>query len=196
MAVAAIADGVALAARSVAFVWIDEGVGGAIVRDGELVRGFTGGAGEIDLLPVATGDGPVQKLADALSPEALDRLATGGGLGSADDAVAPGSAVAEEVARRVAVGLAAIVAVLDPEILLLGGRYGAPAAEGLGDDIRRALAARLETDPSALPELRPYPVGPDAALTGAARIALAEARRSAFRTGSLPTSTDPVRSSS
>lgn len=196
MALAAIADGVALAAPSMAFVWIDEGVGGAIVRDGELVRGFTGGAGEIDLLPVPTGEGGVEKLADALAPETLDRLATGAGMRSADDAVAPGSAVAEEVARRIAVGLAAIVAVLDPEILLLGGRYGAPAAEGLGDEIRRALAARLETDPSALPELRPYPVGPDAALTGAARLALAEARRSAFRTGSLPSSTDPLRSSS
>ena len=196
MALAALADGVALAAPSMAFVWIDEGVGGAIVRDGELVRGFTGGAGEIDLLPISTGDGRLEKLADALAPEALDRLATAAGLRSADDAVASGSPVAAEVARRIAAGLAAIVAVLDPEILLLGGRYGAPAAAALGDDIRLALAARLETEPSALPELRPYPVGPDAALTGAARIALAEARRSAFRTGSLPSSTDPLRSSS
>ncbi len=195
MALAAIADGVALAAPSMAFVWIDEGVGGAIVRDGELVRGFTGGAGEIDLLPVTTGGG-VEKLADALAPATLERLAASAGMLSADDAVAPGSAVAEEVARRIAVGLAAIVAVLDPEILLVGGRYGAPAAAGLGDDIRRELAARLETTPSALPELRPYPVGPDAALTGAARLALAEARRSAFRTGSLPSSADPLRSSS
>ncbi len=57
---------------------------------------------------------------------------------------------------------------LDPELVLLGGRYGAPAAEQLADDIRVALAERLETDPAALPRVRPYPVGPDAALTGAA----------------------------
>jgi predicted NBD/HSP70 family sugar kinase len=88
------------------------------------------------------------------------------------------------------------VAVLDPALVLLGGRYGAPAAERLGPAVLAELARRLETEPSALPELRPYPVGPDAALTGAARIALAEARRTAFRTGSLPASTDPLRSSS
>ncbi|HEV7623805.1 MAG TPA: ROK family transcriptional regulator [Amnibacterium sp.] len=196
MALAAIADGAALAARSMAFVWIDEGVGGAIVRDGELVRGFTGGAGEIDLLPVGMQDGRIEKLADALAPEAIGRLAAGAGLGDADSALSPDSPVAAEIARRIAAGLAALVAVLDPEVVLLGGRYGAPAAGRLGSAVRTALAARLDTDPSALPELRPCPVGPDAALTGAARIALAAARRAAFRTGSLPSSTDPIRSSS
>ncbi|MCU1474684.1 ROK family transcriptional regulator [Amnibacterium sp.] len=196
MALAAIADDAALDARSMAFVWIDEGVGGAIVRDGELVRGFTGGAGEIDLLPVATADGRIEKLADALAPGAFDRLAGEAGLADAESALVPHSRASAEIARRIAAGLAALVAVLDPELVLLGGRYGAPAAARLGDDVRAALAARLDTDPSALPELRPYPVGPDAALTGAARIALAAARRSAFRTGSLPSTTDPIRSSS
>ena len=196
MALAAIADGAAADTRSLAFVWIDEGLGGAIVRDGELVRGFTGGAGEVDLLPVVMPDGGTLKLADALSPAALAALAAGAGLATADSALGTGSPVAHEVARRIAAGLAAIVAVLDPELVLLGGRYGAPAAERLADDIRVALAERLETDPAALPRVRPYPVGPDAALTGAGRIALAEARRTAFATGSLPASADPVRSSS
>ena len=196
MALAAIADGAALAARSMAFVWIDEGVGGAIVRDGELVRGFTGGAGEIDLLLVATGDGRIEKLADALAPEAFHRLAEEAGLADAEAALVPQSPAAPEIARRIAAGLAALVAVLDPELVLLGGRYGEPAAARLGDGVRAALAVRLDTDASALPELQPYPVGPDAALTGAARIALAAARRSAFRTGSLPSTTDPIRSSS
>jgi predicted NBD/HSP70 family sugar kinase len=196
MALAAIADDVAPAARSIVFVWIDEGVGGAIVRDGELVRGFRGGAGEIDLLPVATGDGRIEKLAVALAPEALERLAADAGVDRPEAALAAESPVAGEVAHRIAAGVAAIVAVLDPELVLLGGRYGAAAAHHLGDGIRAALASRLETPPEALPELRPYPVGPDAALTGAARIALTAARRSAFRTGSLPSSTDPLRSSS
>jgi len=196
MALAAIADGAAAETRSLAFVWIDEGLGGAIVRDGELVRGFTGGAGEVDLLPVAMPGGATMRLADALSPAALAQLAAGAGLPTADAALGTGSPVAPEVARRIAAGLAAIVAVLDPELVLLGGRYGAPAAEQLPDAIRSALADLLETDPAALPRLRPYPVGPDAALTGAGRIALAEARRTAFATGSLPASADPLRSSS
>ncbi len=196
MALAAIADGAAADTRSLAFVWIDEGLGGAIVRDGELVTGFTGGAGEVDLLPVAMPDGASMRLADALSPAALADLAAGAGLPTAESALDAGSPVAVEVARRIAAGLAAIVAVLDPELVLLGGRYGARAADRLADAIRSALAELLETDPAALPRLRPYPVGPDAALTGAGRIALAEARRTAFATGSLPASADPLRSSS
>ncbi|HEY8318370.1 MAG TPA: ROK family transcriptional regulator [Amnibacterium sp.] len=196
MALAAIADGAAAETRSLAFVWIDEGLGGAIVRDGELVTGFTGGAGEVDLLPVAMPEGASMRLADALSPAALADLAAGAGLPTAEAALDADSPVAAEVARRIAAGLAAIVAVLDPELVLLGGRYGAPAADRLADAIRSALAELLETDPAALPSVRPYPVGPDAALTGAGRIALAEARRTAFATGSLPASADPLRSSS
>jgi predicted NBD/HSP70 family sugar kinase len=185
MALAALAAGTAGETRSLAFVWIGAGLGAAVVRDGELIRGFTGGAGEIDYVRIPEADGALARLGDLLSPAGLEAL-VGDDLEAGlrfDEADGP---VARELVRRLALGLVAIVTVLDPELVLIGGRYGAPLAERLGDALRAELARLLDTDLSFVPDLRAVAVEPLAALDGAEHLALRAARESAFRTGSLP----------
>jgi predicted NBD/HSP70 family sugar kinase len=187
VALAAIEDGAADGGGSFAFVWIDEGLGAAIVRDGELIRGFTGGAGEIDYLRIPVGaDGGEQKLGDLLGPGVLGPLERAlAGEPAADGAV-------EDVVRILAHGLTAIVTVLDPELILLGGRYGAVIGGAQADALRSALAAALETELTSVPAVRPHAVDATAAISGAARIALDTARGIAFRSGSLAPASDLV----
>jgi predicted NBD/HSP70 family sugar kinase len=201
MALAALDGGLAKEAQSFVFVWIDQGLGAAVVRNGELIRGFTGGAGEIDYLRLpdpALPLGPGAKLGDVLSPQALAALAHDGAAQERDlmDALtAPvPSGLASELVRRVGQGLVAIVAVLDPELILLGGVFGTAIAQALASPIREELARLFETDLSFVPMVRAHDVKPDAALIGAERVALMAARGTAFRSGSLvpPLAPDPA----
>jgi predicted NBD/HSP70 family sugar kinase len=189
MALAALRDGVVESARSFAFVWVDEGLGAAVVRDGELIRGFTGGAGEIDYVRIPVqGDSrrEGQKLGDLLSPAALGSLE--GALDGRTDVLGPGALDVETAVRVLALGLASVVAVLDPELIVLAGRYGAAIGHGHGDALRGELAALLETDLTFVPAVRAFAVDATTALSGAERLALDTARGIAFRSGSLPPS--------
>ena len=114
--------GVAAGSEGFALLWIGEGLGLAIDLSGTLLRGARGGAGEIGYMPLYNLDGERRAdLQDLIGGEAVLELA-------ASHAV-PGSTPAEVVAaaveagnqaflgglaERVAVGLSAVVAVLDP----------------------------------------------------------------------------------
>jgi predicted NBD/HSP70 family sugar kinase len=159
------------------------------VRDGELVRGFTGGAGEIDYVRIpGHGDGGRggSKLGDLLSPAALHPL---------EVALATGDPAGEEVQgvlRVLALGLASVVTVLDPELIVLGGRFGAVIGRAHADAVRTELATLLETDLGFVPAVRSFAVDATTAISGAERVALESARGIAFRSGSLtPTSGSP-----
>lgn len=185
MALAALHDGITGTARSFAFVWIDDGLGAAMVRDGALIRGFTGGAGEIDYVRIPTPSGAAgEKLGDLLSPAALGPL---------EPALSQsGSTEVADVVRTLALGLTSVVTVLDPEVIVLGGRYGSAIASGQAPALRRELAAVLETDLTFVPAVRAFAVDATTAINGAERVALDTARRIAFRSGSLtPTSPSP-----
>jgi predicted NBD/HSP70 family sugar kinase len=196
MALAALADRVAERARSFAFVWIDEGLGAAIVRDGGLIRGFTGGAGEIDYvrIPVPAGGGADAggKLGDLLSPAVLGPLEDA--LASAErperGPEADAAEGVESVLRVLALGLASVVTVLDPELIVLGGRYGGAIGRWHVDALRHELAAVLETDLAFVPAIGAFAVDATTAINGAERVALDSARGIAFRSGSLTPTTD------
>ncbi|MFD9793052.1 ROK family transcriptional regulator [Streptomyces sp. NPDC059070] len=129
--------------------WLGRGVGAAVFLDGRLRRGVSGGAGEIGFLPVpgtsglpsATGcDGGFHSLAGA---GAIVRLAarhglTGGAEALVRDAEGP---FLEELAERLAIGAAAVVSVLDPGLVVLGGELGHAGGEVLAERVRRRLAA-------------------------------------------------------
>jgi predicted NBD/HSP70 family sugar kinase len=82
------------------------------------------------------------------------------------------------VARRLATGLAAVVAVVDPELVVLSGQV----AQAGGD----ALRARVEEELTGLalprPLLRISDLEGDPILTGALRTALTQARDTVFDT--------------
>ncbi|MBO8193583.1 ROK family transcriptional regulator [Streptomyces oryzae] len=169
-----------------ALIWVDSGTGAAVVVGGTLLRGATGGAGEIGYLPLpgaplARGGSGENAAADAgggfqslVSVPAVRRLANGRPLAEA----LADPAVREETARRLANGIAAVVAVVDPQLVVLSG-----AVPRTGGEALRALVER-ELTGLALPRplLRLSELDGDPILSGALLSALALARDEVFNT--------------
>jgi predicted NBD/HSP70 family sugar kinase len=156
-------------ASTFAFVSVGTGIGMGLVLDGKLHRGAHGAAGEIAFLPLTDGDldpRDAQRrgaLESAASAAAVVRAARRAGtrLRSARGvfaAAAAGDERAQEIvaeqASIVARALAAIVAVVDPELIVLGGGIGrAPDfAEEVGDALARISPVVPDVRPSALGE--------------------------------------------
>jgi predicted NBD/HSP70 family sugar kinase len=153
-AVAERASGIAADADSFALLWLgEEGLGLAIDLGGTLLRGARGGAGEIGYMPVGlptrADRGPaVHDFHDLVSGTAVRDLAGRHGI-DADTgraavalvAAAPAAHTAflEALATRVAVGLAAVIAVLDPPLIVLGGDVGQAAGTPLAEAVMVAL---------------------------------------------------------
>ncbi|MFE5585378.1 ROK family transcriptional regulator [Kitasatospora sp. NPDC056531] len=193
-AVAEQATGAAAGFEDFVLLWAGAGVGAAIVIAGRLHRGFTGGAGEVGYMPVP--DSPVEWDARRrkfggfqaqVGAPAVRALAREHGLGapSAEESIAKalatpgaGDTFLTELAGRLAVGLAVIVAVVDPQLVVLSGAVPSAGGERLRalveDELARICLARPEVRSSALPG---SPV-----LHGALQRALADAREAVFST--------------
>ncbi|MBJ3811339.1 ROK family transcriptional regulator [Streptomyces flavofungini] len=165
-------------------VWLDEGVGAAIVLGGVLLRGATGGAGEIGYMPVpgapllrGPGGTPSSYRGgfESLVSGAVVRERAGGK--PLPDALAD-AVVRDELAHHIATCLAAIVAVVDPELVVLSGQV----AQAGGEELR--LRVKEEMTGLALPRplLRISELDGDPILTGALRTALDQARETLFDT--------------
>lgn len=180
-------------------VWADEGVGAAVVLGGALLRGVTGGAGEIGYMPLpgaplarggpdATvgpdGGGGFQRLVS--SPAVVELAAAQGieaptasaALAAALDTPGAGDRVLSELARRLATGLASVVAVIDPELVVLSGEV--PHAGG--ERLRKLVEAEMTGLALPRPQLRLSRVEGDPILIGALQTALADARNTVFDT--------------
>ncbi|MEU1018207.1 ROK family transcriptional regulator [Streptomyces sp. NPDC005898] len=137
-------------------LWLGEGVGAAVVLDGVLRRGASGGTGEIGFLPVpgtgslpsATGcEGGFHSLACAAALRELgaEHGLSGPGLTAADvvhRAVGSGAdAFLDAVADRIAVGAAAMAAILDPGCVVLGGEVGRAGGAALAERVTARVSA-------------------------------------------------------
>jgi predicted NBD/HSP70 family sugar kinase len=150
--------GCAVGCRNFALIAVGTGVGMGIVLEGELYRGPRGAAGEIDFLPLSVdqapvtgGHGALESVVSGPAIVARYRSATGrADVQSVSDLVAAAAAgdtaaaqAVGELAAAVAFAVAAVVCVLDPERVVLGGGVG--SIEGLVPPVREAfgrLAAR------------------------------------------------------
>jgi predicted NBD/HSP70 family sugar kinase len=158
-----------------AFVSVGTGIGMGLVLDGKLHRGAHGAAGEIAFLPLA--DGPLDSrdarrhgaLESAASSAAVVQAARRAGTRARSArSVFAAAAAGDEAAREVVAGeaalvaraLAAIVAVVDPELIVLGGGIG--RAPGFAEEVSAELA-RLSP---VVPEVRPSALGEDAVVDG------------------------------
>ncbi|WP_405557199.1 ROK family transcriptional regulator [Streptomyces sp. NBC_01171] len=166
-------------------LWLGHGVGAAVVLDGRLRRGASGGTGEIGFLPVpGTGslpsatdcDGGFHALAGAAAIGALAHehgLPGGGpldGPGAArvvGQAVSAGDAPAarflDALADRLAIGAAAVTAILDPGCVVLGGEIG----QAGGEVLATRVGARLKRMSPLATEVRAGTLGGAAVLRGA-----------------------------
>lgn len=175
--------GAAAGAHRAAIVPVGTGIAAALVVDGRmLVAG--GYAGEIGHLKVAAaGDcvcgqvGCLEAVASAAAVARAYAIRTGagtplpGGAATVARAVAAGDptarAVWDEAVARLADGLAAIVAMVAPEVVVIGGGL-ARSGELLLGPLRAGLARRLSYAP--VPDVRQASLGSAAALVGAAAL--------------------------
>ncbi|MER5485492.1 ROK family transcriptional regulator [Streptomyces sp. NPDC002812] len=171
---------------SFVLLWLGEGVGAAVVLDGRLRRGASGGAGEIGFLPVpGTGglpsatncDGGFHELTGRAGVAAL--AAAHGYRGPVEEAVAgaAGPAFLDALADRLAIGAAAVAAILDPGCVVLGGELGRAG----GPDLAARVARRLTALSPVPTEVRAGDLGDTAVLTGA-RLAARESAQSVLFT--------------
>src|SRR5580693_4271024 len=179
------AAGAAAGADDFVLVWLGGGLGLATMLGGQLHRGTAGAAGEIGYLPVhgaplhtditLPASGGFQALAGG---SAVRALAAEYGFAAATPAEAVQAAIAgseaflDELAHRVAVGVASVCVVLDPGLVVLGGEVGRAGGA--------ALAARVAADVAGIcparPRVVPTGVPDEPVLRGAMLAAVAQAR--------------------
>jgi predicted NBD/HSP70 family sugar kinase len=149
-------QGAARGKRNFAYFGIGIGVGMGIVADGKLLHGARGAAGEIAYLPV--GGDPFDPIGlvngtfeTAVNSAALVRRYHGYG-GPPDSSIAAifaaigrgdmaAAAAIDETARLAALAINAVTAVIDPELIVLGGSIG--RRPEIGDRVRALLPRTL-----------------------------------------------------
>jgi predicted NBD/HSP70 family sugar kinase len=192
-AIAEAATGAAAGFDDFVLIWIGRGVGLASVIDGHLHHGSTGAAGEIGYLPVAGAElprdaskrgakGPFQAIAGADAVKAIGRKHGFRGAEAADvvrAAVAAGDAgepVLDELAGRLALGVAATCVVLDPPLVVLAGEVGQAGGPALAERVEREVAAITLVSPQVVITA----VAIEPVLHGALRTALDAVRDEVF----------------
>jgi predicted NBD/HSP70 family sugar kinase len=174
--------GVAGAADSFALLWFGEGLGLAIDLGGTLLRGVSGGAGEIGYMPLGLPPSPEQRsdLHDVVGGRAVLALAKEHGIEAAtpgEAVIQAGPAMLAALAERIAVGLAVVVAVLDPALVVLAGEVGQAGGTPLRDAVFTAMRSASPLDT----EIAVTSLADDAVLLGALDAALAEVREELIR---------------
>jgi predicted NBD/HSP70 family sugar kinase len=201
--------GVGAGSRLFVYVMIGTGLGMGIVADGRPFTGAHGAAGEIGFLPLSGRTEP-GTLEDAVSAEAVVRAARAFGMTDADARTGTGArpgagptagpltakavfeaartgnpaavAAVRQEGERLAHTVAAVAAVLDPDLVVLGGGVGHSAdllLRTVGETLRRLTPLRPKVAASAL--------GEDAVLLGAVATALGTARDTVFERRSAGT---------
>ncbi|HEU5354293.1 MAG TPA: ROK family transcriptional regulator [Actinocrinis sp.] len=190
-------------ARDMVVLWVAEGIGAAVIIDGKLHRGATGGAGEVGYMPVpgapvvrSIGRGTTGGFQALAGGPAVLKLARQHGFTGADpqsavaravEAIAGPAPVAvqqaarrllTELADRLATGLAPIVAVLDPELIVLSGAI--PRSGGAA--LRELVAEALHGMAIPRPRLVESALADNPVLAGAIHAALAATREAVFDT--------------
>jgi predicted NBD/HSP70 family sugar kinase len=204
--------GVAGGHEDFVLLWNEEGIGAALVIGGRLHRGRTGGAGEVGFLPVPgtplvrdpaqINSGGFQALAGAnavlrwahelalpydpdaaLHEKAAGLIARAVVVAEGESGDGPHSELLRRFATGTAVGLASMVAVLDPQLIVLSGDVLSAGGETLRAMVRAELAELTVPRPAlVLGAVTERPV-----LHGALQCALATTRDDVFDT-TLPRS--------
>ena len=182
-------------------VTVGTGIGGGIIIGGKIYRGHYGVGAELGHI-VVDPDGPVcgcgnrgcwEAVASGTAIGRLARQRVEGGAGAdlraavggdldaitgelvGESAIA-GSAFARdvlaEIGRYLGIGLASIVNIFDPEVIVIGGGAAAGTGELLLDPARASMQAHiLGTSWRTAVRIVPAVLGNDAGVVGAARLA-------------------------
>ncbi|MFD5231755.1 ROK family protein [Streptomyces qaidamensis] len=222
-------DGAARDRDTFVLLWLGHGTGAAVVLDGALRRGASGGTGEIGFLPVpgtnalptsTDCEGGFHSLAAAAAvvdlavecgvpvgavqepsavgvvraaaavvreaagrvpcaappgrPDGVPEVAAGA---SSSGASGPALRFLDALADRVAVGVASVVAILDPGCVVLGGEVGQAGGAALAARVQDRIARMTPL----LTEVRATTLGGGAVLRGALLTARERAQEELFR---------------
>ena len=175
------------------FIAIGTGVGMGLILDGELRRGFNGGAGEIGYLPLGENvsqlskEGHFEELigGHAVESKYLKQVKSKKTLIEIFESAAKGDSISEkivdELGSNIALGIRAICSVLDLGEIILGGGIG--SREDLYAKIVEELRKTMQNPPS----VKISTLGARAGLVGAMSYALSEMRGHVLTHGSLIT---------
>lgn len=172
-------------------LWIGVGLGYAGLMDGAPLRGASGAAGQIGYMPSPGASTPPLPphhdrtegypggLQSLIGFEALTALAGEHGVDDAIAEISRPSALLDAYAQRIALGLAAVVSLLDPGTVALAGSIGHAGGQHLADAVDTRLAA-VSPVPS---RVVPGAFGADGVLRGALELAVRAARDAAWGSG-------------
>ncbi|TDP98917.1 MULTISPECIES: ROK family transcriptional regulator [unclassified Leifsonia] len=179
---------------SLVALFLENGLGAGIVANGELHRGARAEAGEIGYLLMersslgrsydARGDLEDRIGSLALTQRARERgipIPDGGSLTAEDvfelarDGNADAQELADEILDMVAIAVAALVIVLDPELVVVGSSF-----VGSSDTVIPGIQERLRGRIIRVPRIEPATHREDAVLLGAAELAAAEVNGFAY----------------
>lgn len=172
--------GAARGLRDVVFVAIGTGIGVGILSNGRVLRGahgIAGAAGWFALDPAWTEAYGAMGCweAEAAGP-AIARRAGRSDAGAVVEAARAGDpgalAAVGRAAGYTAMGVANLVSLLNPEVVVLGGGFGHGAADLLLQPIRAGVRRWAQPVAAARCRIEASQLGEDAGLLGAARLAL------------------------
>ena len=180
------AAGAGRGTRHMIMLTLGTGFGGGLILDGRVYRGAVGAAGELGHMVVehdgvpcqgaCTGRGHIEGYASGRAADARAAAALGAGVDPhelvaralAGDAAAHDVLV--DVGRRLGSAMGSLVNVFNPELIVIGGGFGAAAGE-LVLEPARAVVAREALPPARdLVRIVLAELGSDAGLVGAGLI--------------------------
>lgn len=190
------AVGVASGVSDFVLVWFVLGPGMAVMINERLHRGASGSAGEIGWLPVPGAPLPAdvgqsrpeplgasfQSLVgrQAILALAAEHGVPGEEVGDVMEAAVGGEPAGDrfldELARRIAIGVASVAVVLDPELVVLGGRLAGRGGAELSGRVQREVAHLAP----ATPRVEASTVTGNPVLRGALHAAVEQARDGVF----------------
>ncbi|GAA4467028.1 ROK family transcriptional regulator [Phytohabitans houttuyneae] len=191
-AVAEAHEGAAKGVDDFVLIWAGGGMGLAVMLGGRLHEGSTGAAGEIGYLPVPgapiprdtyrRSKGAFQQVAGADAVRAVAREHGFRGSSAAEAVKAAiaagtrGGPLLDELARRLALGVASSCVVLDPPLVVLAGEVGQAGGTALAERVQHEVAAITLVSPRVVAT----EVSGDPVLIGALRTALNAVRDEVF----------------
>ena len=158
------------------YILISSGLGGGLVVDGAYVRGADGRSGELGFMRVPDGGAPGEQVQKLVSLSGLARhlkdhdLALSDMIGASSPTDAAQACVTdwiERAARQLATPLAAINCLINPAIVLVGGRLPAELVERLADRVNALMGDEAGALPTIAPVARAA-LSEDAPAVGAA----------------------------
>jgi predicted NBD/HSP70 family sugar kinase len=162
--------GRAVGLRDFVYVFLGEGVGAAVVSDGEVRRGRGGLAGEIAHAPTIGPGGVAMRLTDVFGALGLRRPgSTAIDVPALLRAVESDAELRDALARAVVGVLSAAVALADPAIVVIGGPWGRHPG------VLAAMAGEFARAPRHVP-VQAAAVDDEPALAGARETALERLR--------------------